>query len=384
DIEMRRFGGNRSKILNTAKKGDNVTVVENYGSWSQILTEDAILGCIPNGYLKDKETVTNKVGVAQESVSHNLMKEKIRMGWHQIFTSVANSELNSVLTTANGMNVICPTWFQVKDSKGSITNFASADYVNTCHNKGIKVWALVNNLEKDVDESSLLGVASNRENLVNNLVSATVAAGADGINVDIESVGDSNVEGYVEFIKQLALKCHDNNLMLSVDNYNINSADYDVEVQARFADYIVLFGYDETWTGSEKAGSNNSINYVKSGVEDMLEIGVNKNQLILAIPFYTRLWKQTGNTLTSEVVLLKDTPTLLSSNNATATWLKDNKENYAEWVSGDTKNMIWIVDNKSLKERVEYAASKDLAGVSAWKLGSETADTWTMISETMK
>ncbi|MCR4612349.1 MAG: hypothetical protein K5644_10665, partial [Lachnospiraceae bacterium] len=47
DIEMRRFGGNRSKILNTAKKGDNVTVVENYGSWSQILTEDAILGCIP-------------------------------------------------------------------------------------------------------------------------------------------------------------------------------------------------------------------------------------------------------------------------------------------------------------------------------------------------
>ncbi len=384
DIEMRRFGGNRSKILATAKKGDRVTVVENYGSWSQVLTEDGILGCVPNSAIDDKDTVKNKTGAAQDSLSHNHMNEPVRLGWHQAFSSAANGEVESVVSTATGMNVISPTWLQIKDNKGSLNNLSNANYVNFCHGKGIKVWVLVSNIERDVDENQLFNVTSTRDALVNNIVSAVTAVGADGINVDMESVGDANVDGYTEFIKTLALKCKENNLVLSVDNYNVNSADYNVDVQARFTDYVVLFGYDETWTGAKAAGSNNSINWVKKGVEGMLAEGVDKSQLILAIPFYTRVWIQSGDTLTSETVTLKDTPALLQQNNATANWLKENKENYAEWTNGDKKYSIWIVDNKSLQERVNYVMEKKLAGIAAWKLGNETPETWKMISDTVR
>lgn len=384
DTPMRRFGGNRSKILNTAKEDEEVTVVENYGSWSQILTKDGVLGCVENSYLEDKETSKNKTGAAQENLSHNLMKEKIRMGWHQIFNKTANEQVSSVIATAEGMNVISPTWIQIRDNNGNITDLSSANYVQFCHDKNIKVWSLVSNIEKDVDEGSLFKVAQNRENLINNIINSVTAVGADGINVDMESVGDANVDGYVEFVKELAIKCHEKGLMLSVDNYNVDSANYKVGIQARYADYIVMFGYDETWTGSPTAGSNNSMGFVKEGVEDMLDEGVDKNQLILAIPFYTRLWTQTGQNVTSETVTLKDTPGILTANNATPTWLKENKENYAEWQKGDGKCMIWIVDDKSLKERCDYAMSKNIAGVSAWKLGNETVDTWKMIKETIK
>ena len=384
DTPMRRFGGNRSKILSTAKEDEEVTIVDNYGSWSQILTEDGVLGCVENGYLKDKETSNNKTGAAQEELNHNLMKEKIRMGWHQIFNSTANDQVSSVITAAPGMNIISPTWIQIKDNKGNINDMSSANYVKFCHDKNIKVWSLVSNIEKDVDEGSLFKVAQNRENLINNIINSTSAVGADGINVDMESVGDANVDGYVEFIKELALKCKEKGLVLSVDNYNIDSANYKVGIQSRYADYIVLFGYDETWTGSPTAGSNNSMGFVKEGVEDMLDEGVDKNQLILAIPFYTRLWTQTGQNVTSETVSLKDTPDLLAKNNATPTWIKENKENYAEWQKGDGKCMIWIVDDKSLKERCDYVMSKNIAGISAWKLGYETVDTWKMIKDTVK
>lgn len=384
DTPMRRFGGNRSKILSTAKEDDKVTIVDNYGSWSQILTEDGVLGCVENGYLKDKETSNNKTGAAQEELNHNLMKEKIRMGWHQIFNSTANDQVASVVSVAEGMNVISPTWIQIKDNKGNINDMSSASYVQFCHDKNIKVWSLVSNIEKDVDESSLFKVAQNRETLINNIINSVTAVGADGVNVDMESVGDANVDGYVEFIKELAIKCNEKGLVLSVDNYNIDSANYKVGIQSRYADYIVLFGYDETWTGSPTAGSNNSIGFVKEGVEDMLDEGVDKSQLILAIPFYTRLWTQTGQNVTSETVSLKDTPDTLAKNNATPTWIKENKENYAEWPKGDGKCMIWIVDDKSLKERCDYAMSKNIAGISAWKLGYETADTWKMIKETIK
>lgn len=384
DTPMRRFGGNRSKILSTAKEDEEVTIVDNYGSWSQILTEEGVLGCVENGYLKDKETNNNKTGAAQEELNHNLMKEKIRMGWHQIFNNTANDQVSSVISVAEGMNVISPTWIQIKDNKGNINDMSSASYVKFCHDKNIKVWSLVSNIEKDVDEGSLFKVAQNRENLINNIINSVTAVGADGINVDMESVGDANVDGYVEFIKELALKCKEKGLVLSVDNYNIDSANYKVGIQSRYADYIVLFGYDETWTGSPTAGSNNSMGFVKEGVEDMLDEGVDKNQLILAIPFYTRLWTQTGQNVTSETVSLKDTPDLLAKNNATPTWIKENKENYAEWQKGDGKCMIWIVDDKSLKERCDYAMSKNIAGISAWKLGYETVDTWKMIKDTVK
>lgn len=384
DTPMRRFGGNRSKILSTAKEDEEVTIVDNYGSWSQILTEEGVLGCVENGYLKDKETNNNKTGAAQEELNHNLMKEKIRMGWHQIFNNTANYQVSSVVSVAEGMNVISPTWIQIKDNKGNINDMSSASYVKFCHDKNIKVWSLVSNIEKDVDEGSLFKVAQNRENLINNIINSVTAVGADGINVDMESVGDANVDGYVEFIKELALKCKEKGLVLSVDNYNIDSANYKVGIQSRYADYIVLFGYDETWTGSPTAGSNNSMGFVKEGVEDMLDEGVDKNQLILAIPFYTRLWTQTGQNVTSETVSLKDTPDLLAKNNATPTWIKENKENYAEWQKGDGKCMIWIVDDKSLKERCDYAMSKNIAGISAWKLGYETVDTWKMIKDTVK
>ncbi|MBE5898504.1 MAG: hypothetical protein E7279_02775 [Lachnospiraceae bacterium] len=384
DTPMRRFGGNRSKILSTAKEGEEVTIVDNYGSWSQILTEEGVLGCVENGYLKDKETNNNKTGAAQEELNHNLMKEKIRMGWHQILNNTANDQVSSVISVAEGMNVISPTWIQIKDNKGNINDMSSASYVQFCHDKNIKVWSLVSNIEKDVDEGSLFKVAQNRENLINNIINSVTAVGADGINVDMESVGDANVDGYVEFIKELALKCKEKGLVLSVDNYNIDSANYKVGIQSRYADYIVLFGYDETWTGSPTAGSNNSMGFVKEGVEDMLDEGVDKNRLILAIPFYTRLWTQTGQNVTSETVSLKDTPDLLAKNNATPTWIKENKENYAEWQKGDGKCMIWIVDDKSLKERCDYAMSKNIAGISAWKLGYETVDTWKMIKDTVK
>ena len=384
DTPMRRFGGNRSKIVGNLKEDDNVTIVENYGSWSQVLTTDGVLGCVKNSSLTDKESVKNKTTAAQESVKFNRLNDMVRLGWHQLLNKASNSDVQNIVASSPGMNVISPTWIQITDNKGSINNLSSADYVNFCHANNIKVWTLVSNIEHDVNESLVFNTSSARETLINNIIGAVTAVGADGINIDMESVGDANVGGYIEFIKELSLICHEKGLVLSVDNYNIKSADYDVDIQARYADYIVLFGYDETWTGAGKEGSNNSMPFVKEGVEGMLGSGVENKQLILGIPFYTRLWAKKGDSITSETVTIKGTPALLSSNNAEVTWLNDNKENYATWQKGDTTYSIWIVDDKSLKERCTYVANKKIAGVAAWKLGNETTDIWEMIKETVK
>ena len=60
---------------------------------------------------------------------------------------------------------------------------------------------------------------------------------------------------------------------------------------ANFADYIIIMGYDEHYKGSD-AGSVASINWVNDGVTNTLD-EVPADQVILGMPFYTRIWSLT-------------------------------------------------------------------------------------------
>lgn len=48
------------------------------------------------------------------------MDEMVVMGWHQVFSESGYSQLDDIISTAKGMNVICPTWFTIKDNEGNI------------------------------------------------------------------------------------------------------------------------------------------------------------------------------------------------------------------------------------------------------------------------
>ena len=101
-------------------------------------------------------------------------------------------------------------------------------------------------------------------------------------------------EGYIQFIRELSIKCKKNDIVLSVDNYVPSSytAFYNRKEQSCFADYIIIMGYDEHYKGSEEAGSVASIDFVKNGIKNTLK-EVPAEQTILALPFYTRLWAET-------------------------------------------------------------------------------------------
>ena len=58
-----------------------------------------------------------------------------------------------------------------------------------------------------------------------------------------------------------------------------------------FADYIVVMAYDEHYNGSEE-GSVASIGFVEQGIKDTLK-EVPAEQVILGVPFYTRVWALT-------------------------------------------------------------------------------------------
>lgn len=385
DTEARRFGGPKSKILADLKKGTQATVVESYGRWDKILTADGIEGCVTSSSLDTVKNRTVKKSLPERKYNHITMKDKVNLLWHQVTNRTANSSIDRVLSNTKGINVISPTWFRLADNEGGLTDIASLSYVKTAHNAGVQVWGLVSNFEdKSVDTTTVLNTTSSRDNLVNNLIAKAIAYDLDGINVDFEQVQTAAKDGYAEFIRELSLKCENNDLVLSVDNYppTASSTHYSRKVQANYADYCIVMAYDEHYKTSDP-GSNASIGFVKDAVKNSLK-EIPKSRLVLGMPFYAKLWTTKDDTTTMKTIGMKSISSYLKQYNVQETWDDDLGQNYAEFSNDGAKIQLWAEDEKSLALKLEVMKSNGLAGGAFWKEGLEDNSVWDLIGNYMK
>lgn len=403
NTEIRCLGGIKSPILADVEKGTELIVLSPDETWTKVATTNGIIGYIKSKALGNTSTKTHVSDYVAEEFTHIRKDFKINLGWHQVTNTSANNNISSILQSTKGINVISPTWFYVKDTNGNIGSLASSDYVNYCHQNGIEVWALVSNFAakeqglENPDLTEVLTYTSRRENLINNLISAAIQYNLDGINVDFESVDPAVGDAYIQFIRELSLKCANNGVVLSVDNYSPTeyTAFYNRAEQAVFADYVILMGYDEHYSGSAEAGSVASIGFVSEGVANTL-LEVPADQLILGMPFYTRVWSETpvtdgtegtdGATEEAAAVELKcysasmrEAQNLINTNGAVPVWSEETGQYYVEYINGGVTYKIWIEDATSLEEKLKIMQANQLAGGAFWKLGLETSNVWDTI-----
>lgn len=416
NTEIRYQGGIKSPILADLEKGTEVTVLEPDETWTKVYTADGIIGYVKSKTLGNTTTQTASSSYVPEEFTHIRKDFKINMAWHQVTNADANTTVASVLQNTKGVNVISPTWFYLNDNNGNIANLASSSYVDYCHQNGIEVWALVSNLEnQEVNSTEVLTYTSRRENLINNLISAAIQYNLDGINVDFESLSSEVGDGYIQFIRELSLKCANNGIVLSVDNYvpTEYTAFYNRAEQALFADYVVVMAYDEHYSGSEEAGPVASIGFVKEGVANTLK-EVPADQIIMGMPFYTRVWMETpiasedgsatdtentgeynaaenntaenGSTdsytlfeLSTYATKMSEIQNLISANAATPVWSDEAGQYYVQYENSGVTYKIWVEDALSLEEKLKVMQSNNLAGGAFWKLGLETPSVWDTI-----
>lgn len=407
--ELRCLGGIKSAILTTLEKGCELTILETDETWTKAVTADGIIGYVKSNKLKEPSIQTRVSDYVEEAFTHIRKDFKINLGWHQVTNTAANNNISNLLQNTKGINVVSPTWFYLKDNTGNIGSLASHDYVNYCHQNGVEVWALVSNFGakdqglENPNLTEILTYTSRRENLINNLISAAIQYKLDGINVDFESVDPTVGDAYIQFIRELSLKCANNGIVLSVDNYSPTeyTAFYNRSEQAVFADYIILMAYDEHYSGSSEAGSVASIGFVNDGVTNTL-LEVPAEQLILGMPFYTRVWSETpvtedttdtdtpsDETKTDEAVTdialscystsMRESQNLINSNGAVPVWSEEAGQYYAEYVKDNITYKIWVEDAVSLEEKLKILQANKLAGGAFWKLGLETSNVWDTI-----
>ena len=403
DTELRILGGIKSPILCDISKGDELTILEELENWTEVITSDGIIGYVKSKNLGATATKTLTSDYTPDEFTHIKKDFEINMAWHQVFNRSANSNISSVLSGTKGLNVISPSWFYLKDENGGIGSLASTDYVNYCHQHGVEVWALVSNFGaadqglENPNLTTILTHTSSRDNLVNNLISAAIQYNLDGINVDFESVSPEVGDSYIQFIRELSLKCANNGLVLSVDNYvpTAYTAFYDRAEQALFADYVVIMAYDEHYSGSEP-GSVASIGWVTEGVENTLK-EVPADQIILGMPFYARVWCLTpedGESIPEDGSVIDsftnykiscysasmgEQKRLANANGVTPVWSDEVAQHYVEYKNSGSIYQIWMEDAASIEAKLKVMDSFGLAGASFWKLGLEQSAVWDTI-----
>lgn len=398
DTQIRIKGGIKSPIVSDVKKGSSVIIIDNGDKWSRVCTEDGMVGYLTNKRLGEVSQEVISREFEEPQFTHLLKDGPVSLGWHQVTSQEANERISHVLQSTKGINVIAPTWFYLNDNEGNIHSLASRDYVEYCHQQNVEVWGLISNLENpDADANYVLTHTSTRDYLTNQIIAAAIEYNLDGINLDFEALSGEVGDAYIQFVRELSIKCENNDLVLSVDNYVPSSytSFYNRREQAVFADYVIIMAYDEHYSGSEDIGSVSSIGFVKKGVTDTLE-EVPAEQTILGMPFYSRVWELTPKagagedvdsasegyvpyTFTCTEEGMQTIEDRYTANGAQAVWSNEDGQYVAEYENEGKTYKMWIENEVSIEEKLKVMKEHKLAGAAYWKLGLERPSVWDTI-----
>lgn len=374
-----------AKTVDRIKKGESVIVISADKGYTRVRTENGKIGYVKSDKLDNEYTVREEMEEEKQIVG------KINLTWD--YFSKFGSAPDRKGTNIEGVNVVSPAFFYLDESgnfKENIGNKGQA-YIEWAHSNNYKVWPMFSNAEAATKSLSITSDIVNsyekRQKLIENIVNASVKYKLDGINIDFENMKQEDKDMFSRFIIELTPRLKEMGLVTSVDVTAPDGGEtwslcFDRHVIGDVADYIVFMAYDQYSVSSTKPGTTAGYDWVKLSLNKFLKTEeIKSDKIILAIPFYTRVWStDKDGKSTSKTVDMKNIDKVLPDKTEKQ-WDDELKQNYAEYTENGNKKQIWIEDNDSLKAKLSLITENNLAGVGSWQKGMETDDVWEMIKQ---
>ncbi len=366
------------------KSGESVDVYTIEGAWAKIRTVEGIVGYVETRFLTSE--------INYEELTVNLIRrtpdelEDIILAWQYIYKTTPPVE---EFMEFSEINVYSPTWFTITDTEGTLESRADMPYVEKVHELGARIWPLLSNTFNDIDmTSAILNNPDSRDNIIRQILSYAQLYEFDGINLDFENIYLKDRDAYTQFVRELMPYARDMDLKISVDvgvpggsdNYSLC---YDHENLSKEADYIMVMTYDQYWASSPVAGSQAQLQWVS----DMLELTllyVNPDKLIVGLPFYTRMWRDTDGVVKNYKTLgIDDTLEFINEKEIEMVWDEESGQYFATYTEEGSVYKMWIEEKESLVLKTDLVKEFDLRGVAAWQLSLGNEDAWKGIGESL-
>ena len=383
-IKIKNKASGFGRTIEKVKKGNWVIFVsETEKGWAKVRTQDGKVGFV-------KRNKLNNLNVVRQAMKDEKQIDgKVNMVWD--YFSEYHSAPNRNGTTIDGVNVVSPAFFYIT-SKGEFKENVGNDgekYIKWAHNNGYKVWPMLSSSTSEgIDvRSQILNSYEVRKKVIDTIVDKCVQYKLDGINIDFEYMYEKDKDMFSRFIIELQPRLHEIGAALTVD---VTAPDgsatwslcFDRNVIGDVADYIVFMAYDQN-TG-KKVGTTAGYNWVETNLKKFIDNEeIKPEKIILALPFYTRMWTEKNGEVSSKTVDMKDVDRALPSN-VERVWDDKLKQDYVEYQEKGSTKKMWIEDVKSIKEKMNLVKTYKLGGVAEWTKDREDQDVWQVIKEGLK
>ncbi|MFZ5966618.1 MAG: glycosyl hydrolase family 18 protein [Bacillota bacterium] len=373
------------------KLGDKMNVLGEIDGKYKVRTSEGVIGFVAKKDAKIiEERLIQSQPINQGREAWKIGDDKISLAWEYVYEK--SPDLSEELAL-EGLDVIVPTWFHIDDEDGNIINNGDPQYVQQAHDKGYKVWGLVDNSFNPALTSKILSDETLKRKVIGQLVLYADLYNLDGINIDFENVNYADKDKLVQFVKELREKTKKQNLILSMDVTVPSSSEnwskvYDRKALSQHVDYMAVMTYDEHWGSSPVSGSVASISWVEKGIQRSME-SIPKEKILLGIPFYTRIWeeyldKDGKRKVKSQAVSMTKAWELVSEKGTEAIWNEDAGQFYAEYVEEGSTFKVWLEDSKSVALKADMVDQYDLAGTAAWRRKFEDPKVWAVLQQMIK
>ncbi|WP_245583765.1 S-layer homology domain-containing protein [Paenibacillus terrigena] len=341
----------------------------------------------PADAMSREETAAVLARVLKDKVWYNAIHKKpnegIQLGWQNGLTT---SQFKEQVKNSN-VNTLVPRWFFLEDASNPLSNYADASLSSWAEQNNKKVWAMLGNHSDPVLTHQILSDEKKRAAVIQKLAGYVKTYELSGINVDFENVSPEDRLSLTAFISELGTSLRKAGAVLSIDVSPDLGTDwteaFDYEALGRYADYVVLMGYDEHWDGDPVAGSVSSFPWVQSALNQLLSV-VPASKTILALPFYTRDWTLQPGGASSEELSLIQQGYRIRSVAYNRSWDSDLGQYVLSYIRQGSGHRIWVEDGRSLGLKTMMAAKRGVAGFAFWYIGAETDDIWTSLSNAIR
>ncbi len=312
-------------------------------------------------------------------------------GFHPYWISdaTASNYYYSLLTHFVYFSAEVDTSVSTTGNFSSTRNWATTQSVNYAKTYNKKVHLCITMFD---NHERILNNNTNRQNLINNILTQINLRNADGCNLDFESISPSLADSFKTFVYQLGTQLKANNKELAVcipavDWNNVFTSSFFSYVNS-VVDYYFLMAYDYYWRGSSTAGpvaplsSGTSFWHVTRSIRTYLSRGCGSQRLISGFPYYgydwpvtsnNRMATTTGNGTARYYSFIKNVIDTLHSSNKFSSDPTYNVPWYRYYTT--QWRQTWYDDSLSLAKKYDSVKSLGIAGTGMWALGYDGTNT---------
>lgn len=300
------------------------------------------------------------------------------------YLSSGNSGIESLKKNLDKIDIVAPQAYKISAELipyGSVSN----EVRTIAKTAGIKMMPLIVNdgFRQDIIHN-LLSSTTAQDRLIRYMVSEAQLNNYVGWQFDLEHIFYKDRALFTAFVEKASQTFHSKGLELSIaavarvsdtenDYYKNWSGAFDYEKLSESLDFISIMAYDDP----NSNGPSASMPYVKN-VYAYLKNKVPPEKLSWGIPLYYWGWSiypakklRTGSY--TRIQWLKSIYSYLEGFNDTY------KVPYLIYYDQGQGYIIWHEDERSFKEKLDFAKANNLRGFSAWVLGVEDPKIWNVL-----